>query len=194
MPAVPSQPSSVLREQALLMMLSERGAAIVIVTEGDTSMLPHLRGGDAVLAVPLAARPRRGDLLLYRQQDYWVVHRVLGWVAAHDGTDGLRTRGDGRNALDPHLVAQDVLARVVALRRGNAWRSLAGRRASVYARLMAWHDLFWAAAGVVAGKLGLGGLVAALDLGLLRLVVPLAFPLFHRRIAPPAVPEPEGTV
>lgn len=194
MPAVPSQPSSVLREQALRMMLSERGAAIVIVTEGDTSMVPHLRGGDAVLAVPLAARPRRGDLLLYRQKDYWVVHRVLGWVAARDGTDGLRTRGDGRNALDPHLVAKDVLARVVALRRAGVWRSLEGRPARIYAQLMALHDVFWALAGVVARKSGLGPAVAAIDLGVLRLVVPLAFPLFHRRIAHPAVSGPEGAV
>ena len=194
MPPVPSHPSGVLRDQALQMMLSERGAAIVVITEGDTSMVPHFSGKDAVLAAPRAARPRPGDLLLYRQGDYWVVHRFLGWTAAHDGGEVLRTRGDGRNVLDPRLVAKDVLARVVALRRGGAWYSLTGRPAGVYARMMAWHDLFWAAVGVVGGKLGLGGMVAALDLGVLRLVVPLAFPLFHRRIAPPAVSGPDGAV
>jgi len=66
MPADPSQPSRVLRDQALRLLLSERGAAIVLVTEGDTSMIPHLRGGDAVLAIPLVAPPGMGDLLLYR--------------------------------------------------------------------------------------------------------------------------------
>jgi hypothetical protein len=59
---------------------------------------------------------------------------------------------------------------------------------------MAWHDLSWSVAGVVAGKVGLGGVVAAVDRGLLLLLVPLAFPLFHRRIAPPAVPGPDGAV
>jgi hypothetical protein len=175
-------------------MLSERGAAIVFVAKGDTSMVPHLRGGDAVLAVTLAAPPARGDLLLYRQQDYWVVHRCLGRAAAQDGRDGFRTRGDGRNVLDPHLIAEDVRARVVALRRRGAWRSLEGPPARVYARLMAWHDLFWAAAGAVARKAGLGSAVAAIDLAMLRLSVPLAFPLFHRRIAPPAVSRQDGAV
>ena len=183
-----------LRDQALHLMLSERGAAIVDVTEGDTSMVPHLHGGDAVLAVPLAAKPKRGDLLLYRQQDYWVVHRFLGWLAGKDGDDGLRTRGDGRNALDPRLVAADVLARVVAVRRGGTWRSLDGLPARLYAGLMAWHNLFWAFAGVATGRVGLGRLVAGIDLGLLRLLVPLAFPLCHRRIARPAASRSDAAV
>jgi len=175
-------------------MLSERGAAIVLVREGDTSMVPHLRGGDAVLAVPLVAPPAPGDLLLYRQQEYWVVHRCLGWTAAPDGRPALRTRGDGRNELDPRLQAEDVRALVIAVRRGGAWRSLQGAPARVYARCMAWHDLFFGAAGVVARKAGLGREMAAIDLGALCFWVPLAFPVFHRRVAPPAVSGPEGTV
>jgi hypothetical protein len=175
-------------------MLSDRGAAIVPVSEGDASMLPHLRGGDAVLVVPLVAPPGPGDLLLYRQQDYWVVHRCLGWTAAPDGTPRLRTRGDGRNELDPPLSPEDVHARVVALRRGGAWCSLQGGPARVYARCVAWHDLFFAAAGAVARKAGLGRAAAAIDRGTLRFWAPLTFPVFHRRIAPPAVSGPEGSV
>jgi hypothetical protein len=194
MPDVPSQPRGVLRDQALQLILSERGAAIVRVTEGDTSMVPHLRGGDAVLAVPLVAPPGPGDLVLYRQQDYWVVHRCLGRAAAPDGHDGLRTRGDGRNELDPRLSAEDVRARVVALRRGGAWRSLDGTPARLYARCMAWHDLFYAAAGVVARKAGLGRAVAAVDRVTLRVWVSVVFPVFHRRMAPPAISGPEGPV
>ena len=190
----PSQPSGVPRDEALHLMLSTRGSAVVAVTEGDTSMVPHLRGGDAVLAVPLVATPGRGDLLLYRQQDYWVVHRCLGGAVTRDGRAGLRTRGDGRNALDPLLSPEDVLARVSALRRGGAWRSLEGRPARVYAQLMAWHDLFWAAVGVAARGSGLGRLVAGIDLLVLRLSVPLVFPLFHRRISHPAARGPSDTV
>jgi len=184
----------VLRDQALQLMLSAHGAAIVVVTEGDTSMVPHLRGGDAVLAVPLTAAGRRGDLLLYRQNDYWVVHRCLGRAVARDGKEGLRTRGDGRNALDPFLAPEDVLARVAALRRRGSWRSLESRPARAYAQLLAWHDLIWAAAGVAARKIGLGRAVAGLDLLWLRLAVPLAFPLFHRRIARPAAFGPDEAV
>ena len=176
------------------MMLSERGAAIVVITEGDTSMVPHFSGKDAVLAAPRAARPRPGDLLLYRQGDYWVVHRFLGWTAARDGGEVLRTRGDGRNVLDPLLAPDDVLARVTALRRRGVWHSLESRPARAYALLLAWHDLFWAAAGVAARKAGLGRAVAGVDLFSLRLSVPLAFPLFHRRIANPAVAGPDEAV
>jgi hypothetical protein len=176
------------------MMLSERGAAIVCVAEGDTSMVPHLRGGDAVLAVPLTSTPRGGDLVLYRQQDYWVVHRCLGPVVSKDGGAGLRTRGDGRNALDPLLALEDVLARIAGLRRGGVWHSLDGRAARAYARLMVWHDLAWAAAGIAVGRVGLSGVVAALDLTVLRLLVPVAFPPCHRRIAGPSVPGPDGPV
>jgi hypothetical protein len=194
MPGDPSQPGGVLRDQALQLMLAERGGAVIPVTDGDTSMVPHLRGGDAVLAVPLVAPPGAGDLLLYRQQDYWVVHRCLGRASSLDGRPGLRTRGDGRNELDPRLPSEDIRARVVALRRGGAWRSLQGAPARVYARLIAWHDLFFAAAGVIARRAGLGRAGAAIDRGALRFWVPLVVPLVHRRIAPPAVSGPERAV
>jgi len=194
MTTFPSQPSCVLREQALRLLLSEHGEAVVLVTDGDTSMVPHLNGGDAVLVAPIAEPPRCGDLLLYRQRDYWVVHRCLGWATAPDGRRGLRTRGDGRNLLDPRLAAEDVRAHVVALRRGGAWRSLQGPPARIYATLMAWHDLFWAAVGIVLRRAGLGRAVAAIDLGVLRLGVPLVFPLLHRRIVPPASSLPDATV
>ena len=183
-----------LRDEALKLLLAERGMAIVPVTAGETSMVPHLTGGDAVLASPLANSPVAGDLLLYRQRNYWVVHRYLGRAVTRDGRSGLRTRGDGRNVLDPLLAPQDVLARVIALRRRGSWRSLTGPAACVYARAMAWHDLCWAAAGYAARIVGAGTLVARCDLGALGLFVPLVFPLCHRRIPPPEAPSPETTV
>jgi hypothetical protein len=194
MPTPASPTNGVLRDEALRLVLVERGSAIVPVTEGDTSMVPHLRGGDAIRAEPLVAPPAPGDLVLYRQQDYWVVHRCLGRAVSADGRWGLRTRGDGRNVLDPHLAAEDVLARVVALRRGGQWRSLDGPAARLYAGGMAAHDLCWAAAGIVARKIGLGGLVAALDLAVLRVLVPIVFPLIHRRIPAPAPQGSNGAV
>jgi len=175
-------------------MLATHGSAIVPITWGDTSMVPHLYGGDAVWAVPLAAPPVAGELLLYRQQNYWVVHRCLGRVAGADGRPGFRTRGDGRNLLDPHLAAGDVLAKVGAVRRAGVWRSLDGPAARVYEKLMAAHDLAWAVAGVGFRKIGLGAAGSAVDRGLLRLAAPLVFPLCHRRIAPPTAPDPAKTV
>jgi len=185
MPTTPSHPTGVPRERALDLLFSERGRAVVLVADGDTSMRPHLVGGDAVLAAPSSGRPDPGELLLYRQQDYWVVHRCLGRVTAKDGREGVRTRGDGRNVLDPLLQEADIRARIVAVRRRGEWRSLEGASARAYARLMAWHDLAWAAAGLAGGALGLATLIASIDQLVLRLAVPLAFPLFHRRLAPP---------
>jgi hypothetical protein len=92
------------------------------------------------------------------------------------------------------LPPENVLARVVALRGGGVWRSLAGPAARLYARAMAWHDLGWAAAGHAARKVGLGAPVAWCDLGLLRLLVPFVFPLCHRRIPLPEAPSPETSV
>ncbi len=179
----PSQTERVNRDRAFDLMMSEHGEAVVLITEGDASMLPHLAGGDAVLAVPIAGPPRAGDLLLYEQSDYWVVHRCLGAATTKDGRRGYRTRGDGRNVLDPLLTADRVRARIVAVRRAGAWRSLDGTLARGYARLIAAHDLFWAAGGIVARTIGLGGLVASIDSGLLRLLVPPVFPAVHRRMA-----------
>lgn len=194
MPSDASHSSGVLRDEALKLLLAERGLAIVPVTMGETSMVPHLAGGDAVLAAPLTTPPAAGDLLLYRQQDYWVVHRCLGRSAGRDGRSGFRTRGDGRNVLDPLLASDDVLARVIALRRGGVWRSLSGPAARVYATGMAWHDFSWAAAGHLARRAGLGTLVARCDLLVLQLLAPFVFPLCHRRIPRPEASSPETTV
>jgi len=185
MPTDPTHPHRLKLDQALDLVMSQRGQVVIPITAGDSSMIPHLRGGDAVLAIPPAGLPSCGDLVLFWQMDYWVVHRSLGPVVTRDGRSGLRTRGDGRNALDPLVVVDDVRARIVAVRRGGVWRTLDGTPARIYARLVAWHDLFWAAAGVVAGSVGLGRAVAAIDLALLRIAVPLVFPLIHGRIAAP---------
>jgi hypothetical protein len=186
MPIDPTHPHRLKLDQALDLVMSQRGQVVIPITAGDSSMIPHLRGGDAVLAIPPDGVPSSGELVLFWQMDYWVVHRSLGPVVTRDGRSGLRTRGDGRNALDPLVVVDDVRARIVAVRRGGVWRSLDGTPARIYARLVAWHDLFWAAAGVVAGRVGLGRAVAATDRALLRLAVPLVFPLIHGRIAAPA--------
>ncbi len=187
MPQGPSHPLTVKLDQALELVMAQRGRVVIPIAAGDTSMVPHLRGADEVLAVRVTGSPASGDLLLFRQSDYWVVHRCLSRATTKDGRTGFRTRGDGRNRLDPLVIATDVRARVIALRRAGRWRSLQGSPARVYAKLMAWHGLFWAAAGVAAGTIGCAGLVAAVDRGLLRIIVPVAFPLFHRRLDDPTV-------
>ena len=163
------------------------------VADGDASMRPLLRGGDLVLAVSPGATPRAGDLIVFTQRDYLVVHRYLGGASAPDGTPCLRTRGDGRNQLDPPVLPGAVRGRVVAVRRGGIWRSLEGGPAQAFARAVAWHALAWSAAGVALGAIGLGAVAAAIDAFLLRLtavLIPIVFP----RIPAPAAAGAERSV
>lgn len=178
---------------AALEMLGRGSRRIVLPIEGR-SMLPTLAAGQWV-AIELGRKPlERGDLVFYRQRDYRVVHRVLG--PAGPGDDGLRlkTRGDGRNDLDPPLDRERVLGRVLAVRDDEgAWRDLTGAGGRLYALAVALHARFWSAAGYGALivdralarlglRLGLRPAVAAADRGLLRLAHRALFPRLHPRL------------
>ena len=181
-------------DEALRVLLSERGTAVISVAAEDTSMEPLLAGGGRIALVPPRKAPRRGDLLVYRQHDYLVVHRYLGRASAPDGRPCFRTRGDGRNTLDPPLFPDAVAARVTSVERSGSWRSLEGRGPALYARLVAWHGLVWAAAGVVLRPLRAGTAAAWLDRAFLRAADALFFEACHGRVAAPAVPGPGGSV
>jgi hypothetical protein len=182
-----------LTEQALDLLREEGGAAGVVVR--GSSMLPTLAEGQEV-AVDLAADPLRpGELLLFRQHDYLAIHRLVGTGRRLDGRPCLRTRGDGRSALDPPLNREDVRGRIVAVREAGGWRDLTARRARLYARAVAAHDLAWAAVAAVARRLdraiAFTGLepslaVAMLDRALLRLAHRVLFARCHPRVAGPA--------
>jgi hypothetical protein len=183
-----------LRDEALRLALETSGAAVLTIVAGDRSMEPTLYGGDAVLAVPLAGDPARGDLLVFRQNDDLVVHRFLGPARTREGAPCLRTRGDGRAELDPPLLRAAVRARVAAVRRGDDWRSLQGAGPRLYARLVAGHDLAWAGAIHVLRPLGLSRAAALADRGLLTLGSRLATPFVHRRVDGPLTTVPRVSV
>lgn len=162
-----------------------------------TSMVPTLHEGQLLAVEFSPERPARGDMLLFRQVDYLVVHRLLGPARYPDGRPCLRTRGDGLLNLDPHVDRSRVVGRVIAIEDGGGWRSVRGGPARLYGACLAWHDLFWAVMGV-AGEIGerrLGKLriripfrlwIGAIDRGLLRIVHFLFFRLVHRSIPKPA--------
>jgi len=162
------------------------------------SMDPTLRPGQLLEIDFSPERPARGDMLVFRQGDLLLVHRVLGPARPLDGQLRLRTRGDGVSNLDPPLDLDRVVGRVVAIEDGERWRSTRDRTARAYAWCVAWHDLFWAAVAVAFRPLDrglrgmkialrIGPLVASLDRGLLRLAHRALFDRLHSD-----VPRAEG--
>jgi hypothetical protein len=159
-------------------------------------MRPTLRPGQR-LQVDFAPGPLgRGDMLVFRQGDALLVHRLLGGARRDGGRPRLRTRGDGVLTFDPPVDPEQVVGRVVALEHGGAWRSTRSRPARAYAWCLAWHDLAWAALGVlvryperklrrVRVRLQLRAAVAAVDRWLLAAVHRLAFARVHREVPDP---------
>jgi hypothetical protein len=155
------------------------------------SMEPTLPHGSEIVVDFNARAFRRGDLVVFRQGREVVVHRYLGRARFPDGRPCLRTRGDGLLYLDPHLAPENVLGKVLLLRRAGIWRDLRGRGPRLYAGLLAWHDYFWAACGVLVER-AQGGrrsgwrLARRLDRALLRRADVALFTRVHREVCPPS--------
>ena len=145
---------------AAIALLGRGGRRGILPMRGE-SMRPTLRPGERVLVEFEALRLERGDLVLYRQVDYLVVHRVLG-PASRDLEPTLRTRGDGASSLDPPLERSRIRGRVTAIERDGVWFLLDGGGARAYALGVALHDLVWAGVHALATRidraLGRGGL------------------------------------
>ena len=155
------------------------------------SMEPTLPHGSDIVVDFTERTFRAGDLVVFRQGREVVVHRYLGRARFPDGRPCLRTRGDGLLYLDPPLAPQNVLGKVLFLQRAGVWRTLQGRGPRFYARLLAWHDYFWAALGVLMERVQRGRgagwrLARRLDRALLRRADAALFARFHREVAPPS--------
>ncbi len=176
-----------------LMGRAGRGGTVNVV---GTSMSPTLREG-FVVAVEFAPQElRRGDMLLFRQREILVVHRLLGRARKSDGMDWLRTRGDATISLDSRLDPTAVVGRVIAFRDERGWWDARSRGARLFAWQMAWHGLFWSGlaaladrgkrvAGRPGGAVGPRAWLGRVDGWLQRLAYMLAFRLLHRRTTNP---------
>jgi hypothetical protein len=191
------------REEALrvlegaLRLWHRAGRMGTLPVEGR-SMAPTLRGRSRVWFLPLERGPaRRGEILLYRQGELLVVHRVL---RRHPGP-AYRTKGDGRPTFDSALVPADaVIGRVVAFERQGRPVSAEGRGPRLYASFLSLHSeavgLLSRVAGFLDGLLGrlAGGrslrplrwCVAVADRLVVRTVDALFFGLCHPAWNPPS--------
>jgi signal peptidase I len=80
------------------------------------SMRPTIQHGDFVTVEPIeASEVRRGDILLYRDGNHVIAHRVVGLSASKR----FLLCGDGIETPDPPVRPDQVLGRVVALERGG---------------------------------------------------------------------------
>jgi hypothetical protein len=159
------------------------------ITDGDTSMDPSPARRGCGACVPLDGAPPGGSASLTGRPITGVVHRCLGRAVDARRPRGSHARRWAQRSRSTCLAPDGRRWRAVtAVRRRGIWHSLESRPARAYAQLLAWHDLFWAAVGVVGRKAGLGHAVpAAICSRVCGCRCPSLSPLFHRRIAPPAV-------
>jgi hypothetical protein len=180
---------------AAVELLGRAGRDATVRVQGD-SMRPTLRPGQLLAVEFSAERLAVGDLLLFRQGDSLLVHRLLGDARPLDGHRRLRTRGDGVATLDPAVDLDRVVGRVTAIEDSGRWLSTTMGPAGAYARCLAWHNRLWAAAFAVAyyperalGRvrvtLRLRAAVAALDRALLQLTHRVLFRRLHREVPRP---------
>lgn len=87
------------------------------------SMLPLIRNGDQVLVAHGCAGIRRGDVIVFRHDGKLIAHRVLH-ISKNDAGHTFLTKGDNVLQFDPPLRANEIVGRVLAIKRGEQQLSL----------------------------------------------------------------------
>ena len=131
--------------EATLQIWGQAGGQHSIPITGR-SMLPLIRDGDLVLVAHGHAAVRQGDVVVFRREGELVAHRVLRVYGSGAGKRFL-TKGDNALRLDPLLSAEEIVGRVLDVRRGDrqmsldttAWRGV-GRFVAV--TTLAWTKLY----------------------------------------------------
>jgi signal peptidase I len=103
-------------------LMRQAAAEHDIPISGD-SMLPLIRHGDRVRLKYGTDGIERGEVIVFRQGQGLVAHRVLSSAAGDSGLHFL-TKGDNVLRADSPVAADDVLGRVLAIKRGARQMSL----------------------------------------------------------------------
>jgi signal peptidase I len=90
------------------------------------SMLPLIREGDLLLVRQSADDLKPGEILVFRQGDQLVAHRVLTIYQPMAGSVDYLTKGDHAMAPDPPISKKQVVGKVAAIRRGDRQMRLDG--------------------------------------------------------------------
>jgi signal peptidase I len=122
------------RDSHLLTAVIEKaltaGTTVRFRAEG-TSMYPTIRDGEAIsIAAVSPEEVVRGDVLLCRHSTRVMAHRVVN-VTTRDAGRVFELRGDAKAGCDAPVGADDVIGRVIAVRRNGRLVRLCGRAARV---------------------------------------------------------------
>lgn len=135
-------PAPAVVEAAVELLRATGGTARLHVA--GLSMAPLLRPGDVIIVRLGGLQPRLGDVVVRRQDDALVVHRVVKVTGEH-----ILTKGDATLSLDPPATPDDVLGIVTGIEGTSrldlshgVWRAL-NPALAVYSRLVghAWLTL-----------------------------------------------------
>ena len=120
---------------ALEMVLDEwgRGRKQHFIPIAGRSMLPLIQDGDQVLVAHGCTDVRRGDVIVYRQHDRLIAHRVLRFHISQSGPIFI-TKGDNSRSIDPPVMGNEVIGRVLSIERG---------RRSIPLDTILWQKLGW---------------------------------------------------
>jgi Peptidase S24-like len=101
------------------------GTVVRFRAEGS-SMHPTIRHGEVITVAPVAiADVVRGDVLLCRNGGRVLAHRVVA-IADRGGDRRFELRGDGHTSSDAVVGADEIVARIVAVRRRGRSMAVAG--------------------------------------------------------------------
>jgi len=87
------------------------------------SMFPLIRNGDQVLVAHGCAGIRRGDVIVFRHDGKLIAHRVVR-ISKNEAGHTFLTKGDNVLQFDPPLRANEIVGRVLAIKRGEQQMSL----------------------------------------------------------------------
>jgi len=108
--------------------LLRRGHRVRFRAEGD-SMVPTIRGGEAILVEPVApAELRQGDIALYRAKRGLTAHRVVR-VETRREPVAFAIRGDAAGSADEWVEQGQIMGRVIAVEQNRRRILLDARRA-----------------------------------------------------------------
>ena len=106
-----------------------------------TSMLPLIKQGrDSVVLAAIDGKPAKYDLCLYRRANgQFVLHRLMKWTKAGEPI----FCGDNQLVLEHGVTAERMIARVVAVYRGEKRRELSGFSYRCYVRVHCFMPWRW---------------------------------------------------